>query len=346
MNKQKAFLATKILYTLGAAKLLDLYAGSPRLTVLTYHSIADVNDPDFDLYEPNVSASPAMFEQQIAYAAKNFDVVDLQAVVAFVTENKPLPKRPLLITFDDGYLNNYQLAYPILKKYGLPAVIFLMTHWMSHTYERPWWDECAYQFNRTPKTSAELPFVGTVDLPTRESRIAIRDKIMAELKKVPNAEKQVKIQEMRQALEIPDEPHPHPIFMNWEQVRELVDNRVACQPHTVNHPILTRISDEQIEEEIRLSRQHILQETPQTITAFAYPNGRVTDYNQAALNALRKYEYKVAFTLSPGPVLLEEARRHPLEIRRIYLGWRDTFEGFVMKVMGASAIGDKITYLA
>ncbi|MBZ0308392.1 MAG: polysaccharide deacetylase family protein [Anaerolineae bacterium] len=335
----------KVLYTVKADKLMNIYWGRSRLTVLAYHRIADSYAPDFDFYAPNVSATPEMFERHLEYIGQHFNVVDIQAVVDFVENNKPLPDRPLLITFDDGYLDNYEAAFPALKKYGFPAVIFLMTRWMTQTHERPWWDECAYYFFHTPKTSADLPLIGKQDFPTSQEKDMVREKLMKQLKLVSETEKRAYLNTLPQRLEVSAPQDKTPIFVNWDQVRELVANGVACQPHTVNHPILTRISAEQVDEEIKLSRDHIIQETGQQAVAFAYPNGRIADYNQAALDALRKYGYKVAFTLTSGPMPNEDVKKHPLEIRRVYLGRRDNFEVFVMKTMGASALGEPPVYV-
>ncbi len=335
----------KVLYRVKADKFMDAYWGRSRLTVLAYHRINDSYAPDFDFYGPNVSATPEMFERHLEYIGKNFNVVDLQAVVDFVENGKPLPARPLLITFDDGYLDNYEFAFPSLKKYGFPAVIFLMTRGMTNTNERPWWDECAYYFFHTRKTSADLPLIGKLEFPTPQERENVREKLMKQLKLIPEAEKRASLDKLQHVLEVPSPSMNGQIFMNWEQVRELVANGITCQPHTVNHPILTRISETQVYEEIKQSRDHIQQETGQDIVAFAYPNGRVADYNQAALNALREYGYKVAFTLTSGPMPNGDVKKHPLEIRRVYLGRRDNFEVFVMKAMGASAFGEPPAYV-
>src|SRR5215212_2664577 len=108
MNKKSLF--SLIMCKSGATALLDKVWGPNRLTVLAYHRIVDVNTPGFDHYQSNVSASPIMFERQMAYVAKNFNVIDLARLQAFIQHGEPLPERPMLITFDDGYLDNYTNA--------------------------------------------------------------------------------------------------------------------------------------------------------------------------------------------------------------------------------------------
>ncbi len=340
MNKSK-FLA-EVLHKSGGTRGLDLLWGANRLTVLGYHRIIDWHAPDFRDYEPVVSASPELFEREMAYVGENFNVIDLDALQAYLFENKSLPERPMLITFDDGYLDNYQNAFPVLKKYGFPAVIFLVTSRMENP-TRLWWDECGYCFRFTEKTSAMLPLIGEQELSTPEERKRAREQLMRQLKLIPEEAKQEAMQQMREALDI--ESDSECLFMSWDQVRELVANGVSCQPHTINHPIMTRISLEEQKRQLAESRARLRDETGLKADAFAFPNGSPADYSAETLQALRDTGYTTAFTLSPGPIPSEEARRYPLQIRRVYLGHKDTFEIFAVKVMGLEAILERTPYL-
>lgn len=330
---RKSALLAKGLYNVGASRALDLYWGRQRLTVLTYHRICDVTAPDFDLYQPNVSAAPKMFARQIDYVVKHFHVIDLTALHAYIEHGKPLPPRPLLITFDDGYLDNYQNAFPVLRSRGVPAVIFLMTSRMDNP-TLPWWDECAYYFYHTKVPSAVLPLIGERDLSTLPLRLAAREALLPQLKQIAETDKLLSLNQLSQALQVALPTTAPPLFVSWEQVRELVANGVACQPHSVTHPIMTRISDDEVRRQLADSKAHIERETNQHVTAFAYPNGRPGDYSETTIQALRETGYTLAFTLLPGPMRLDEVKQHPLEIKRVFLGYQDTFELFVMKILG------------
>src|SRR5512140_1008376 len=82
------------------------------LTVVNYHRIDYPDRKDFDSFKPNVSATPAEFDRQMDYLAQWFHVVSLKEVVAWLDGEKDLPPYAALITFDDGYLDNYTSAYP------------------------------------------------------------------------------------------------------------------------------------------------------------------------------------------------------------------------------------------
>src|SRR5436190_24399210 len=96
-----------------AFRLADTLWGPDRLTVLVYHRVADVHSPDFRYFRPNVSASPDLFRQQMAFVARHFNVIDLALLRESILHDCRLPPRPLLVTFDDGYVDNYTYAYPI-----------------------------------------------------------------------------------------------------------------------------------------------------------------------------------------------------------------------------------------
>src|SRR5688500_11859829 len=93
------------------------------LTVVNYHRIDDPYRKDFDSFKPNVSATPQDFDRQLAYLRRWFNVVSLKDVVEWLDGRKELPPYAALITFDDGYLDNYTAAFPILRKYDFPALI-------------------------------------------------------------------------------------------------------------------------------------------------------------------------------------------------------------------------------
>lgn len=334
---KKSQLALSLLSGSGATRLLDAYWGPQRLTVLAYHRIADANAPDFLYYRSNVSATPEMFERQMAWCAKHFNVIDLTLLLAFLQKGRPLPPRPMLITFDDGYLDNYTQALPILQRYGLPAVIFLMTDRMDYPAP-PWWDEVAYLFDQTRKTGATLPLIGQHDLSTPELRVQTREKLMRQLKLVPETRKQEALQELRDVLEVAPPGAEPPLFVSWDQVRELVSYGISCQPHTISHPILTRIDEAEVRRQVTESKARIEAETLRPAQFFAYPNGTLADYSPFAMRALREAGYLAAVTLTPGPMRMRAVQRHPYQIARVYVGFWDSFEMFVMKVMGLPAL--------
>lgn len=103
--------------------LSKLFRRQKRISILLYHSIGQ-NDARYNV-------NPEQFEMQMEYLRKNYDVVSLDTILGFIKQGKDLPKKTVAITFDDGYYNVYQNAYPILKKCRFPAAIFIATGYVQ-----------------------------------------------------------------------------------------------------------------------------------------------------------------------------------------------------------------------
>lgn len=105
-------------------------AGAIEVPVLMYHKV-NSNPLTGGL---GIRVAPVRFERQMRYLANNgYHTVSLTDLVAFLEKNEVLPSRPVVITFDDGYLDNYQHAFPVLKKYGFTATIFVVVNYVGKT---------------------------------------------------------------------------------------------------------------------------------------------------------------------------------------------------------------------
>ncbi|MEO6420555.1 MAG: polysaccharide deacetylase family protein, partial [Polyangiaceae bacterium] len=140
---------------LGLLLRLRARTQAPWLTVLTYHRIANplvAADVDQDV----VDARPEEFEQQLAFLGKYCSVIGLDDLLAF-QRGRALPPNPVLITFDDGYRDNYETAFPMLKSRGMTAVFFIAT---SFIQERRmfWWDRLSYLIKRSKRGVLELTY--------------------------------------------------------------------------------------------------------------------------------------------------------------------------------------------
>lgn len=308
----------------------DLLWGRDRLTTLVYHRIGDPGDPGMEFDPAVFSATPEMFERQMRWVSANFNVIGIRDLLAHMDDGPRLPERPLLITFDDGYRDNHEVAFPVLRGLGLPAVIFLATGAIG-TDRVMWWDELRFLLLRTERTGADLPLVGPRSLHDAPSRTSARMELLAALKGVTDDERVVAMADLRQVLGV-EAPRPEtPLFMDWDAVAELVANRVECQPHTVDHPILIRVDGGRARREISESAAEITRRTGRSSVAFAYPNG---DWSQDVMHALGEAGIRLAFTMRLGPVRARDWQEAPLEIPRVPLDATDSWDMFRLKASG------------
>jgi len=165
-----------------------LYGGR-RLTVLAYHRVADHQAPGFDTYRRNVSAAPEEFSRQMDYVAEHFHPVSLGRVAAALDGGPGLPRRALLVTFDDGYRDNLQAAWPILQARGIPMTLFLATDFVGGACAFPW-DFAAWCFQYTARGAADLPVVGERMWATGEERERVLGSWLETLKRLPDAQRE------------------------------------------------------------------------------------------------------------------------------------------------------------
>lgn len=305
-----------------------------RLTVLAYHRVVDLNVPGFDTFKPNVSATPAAFAAQMDFIRRRFNVVGVQDVVAWLYGQGSLLPHPALITFDDGYRDNFDHALPVLCQRNLPALVFLTTNHIGQAAPF-YWDFIAYCFQHTSCCGADLPLFGWQQWRDEHTRTAVMRRWLAALKALPDAEKWQVVRQLPAALgvSVPKDAFAD-LHLNWDQVRVMVAAGVDMGAHTQSHPILTRVPLEQARREAIGSKARIEAEIGYPVTTFAYPNGLPADFNPALYAMLTQGGFQAAFTLVPGPARLAEVRREPMAIRRIFIGHSDTLPRFAAKVMG------------
>lgn len=302
------------------------------LTVLNYHRIDDVSRSDFDTFIPNVTATRAEFSRQMDYVKRNYNVITCEYLNAFRRGESVLPPFPMLITFDDGYYDNYSNAYPILKERNLPAIIFLATDYIEKDIPF-YWDFVAYCFSHTQKTSAELPELGLVSWTEPNVRKAVVKHWINSIKRLTDHDKKKAVERLATILDVkvPSQAFSG-LHATWDQVREMNRNGIEMGAHTATHPILTRVSLSQVEDELCRSKKKIEDELGKPVISFAYPNGGPNDFSPDVVTLVKKTGFELAFTLINGTTRYADIKRNPLTIRRIYLGISDIFPRFVAKL--------------
>ena len=313
------------------------------LSVLAYHRIIDVNSPNFSGYRPVVSASPRQFYQQMSFLKRWYTIISQAELLSWLHGQQPLPSSPLLITFDDGYLDNYQYAFPILRDLGLPAIVFLTTDFVDGVHHF-YWDHVADLFCKCDRLQGHLPVLGFRKWKTLESRDQLVKEWVSVVKKYTEKDKRAALDLLGDVLMPGTTLSLHNKNMTWDMVRRMVDGGIEMGAHTCAHPILTKVSLNVVKHEVRASKRRIEQETGAPVVSFAYPNGWVTDFNEDVEQILRAQHLQLAYSLVPGPMPLRQVRKRPLAIRRITISHKDYFFRFFLKTVMAGALWRQHAY--
>jgi peptidoglycan/xylan/chitin deacetylase (PgdA/CDA1 family) len=285
---------------------------SPQVVILLYHQIS----PDQDNLFFTKPVSPQSFEKQLEDFSRTYELLPLDKLAYYIQQRKPLPKKALAITLDDGYKDNYLYAYPILKKYHAPATVFLATGHigMDRLF---WYNKVQYIIHATCLVEADVDGLGKFRMQYRKNKLKASSVVVERLKRMPEREKNSLVEKLADALRvnIPDGLGKE-FVLSWDEVREMSSDGIAFGAHTVSHPILTNLPLEQAKWEIAQSKKDIEERLGQPVTAFAYPNGGHRDFNTHIANLVKESGFLYAVTTIPhwiGP------KANIYELGRIYM---------------------------
>jgi len=150
-RKRVAF--TKILNGTGIIRLIEAFPTRAGLLVLTYHRLG--NKPDCDFDRGVISASADQFDQQIAFLKRRFPIVDFEEALRLLRNPTGMKHYYVLLSFDDGYLDNYEAALPVLRAHGCSAIFFVVPQLVG-TATLPWWDEIAFLVRSCRRSTLEI----------------------------------------------------------------------------------------------------------------------------------------------------------------------------------------------
>ncbi len=292
----------RLMGSLGVARLMRR-ANRHRPAVLMYHGVVR----DDEKYVPPWMVTESQFRWQMTYLASHHRVLPLSEVVTSLLEGRSLPPYSVALTFDDGFRNNYTIAYPILKEFGFPATIFLVTGYLD-TDQALWPDVLFQLLHRTEVEYLDLSDLGDGrhGLRTPRDRWIVFSEMIEYLKNLPVGEKNWRLRELARRLRIDLETivrneHDACALLRWSEVRAMAaEGLISFGVHTDTHEILTRLSLDEARRQIVISKQKLECQLGEPVRFFAYPNGRPGDFNEAIKQEVKKQGFTCAFASTGG----------------------------------------------
>ena len=272
--------------------LLSPGGGRGRLTIVMYHRVLERPDPLLP-HIPGVE----VFDRHMATLANGFNVLPLSEAIERLVK-RSLPPRAACITFDDGYCDNLTVAAPVMRRYRLPATIFVATGFLDGG--RMWNDSVIEAVRRASGVSinAENLGLGAHPIATDSERCQAIHMLIDQLKYLPFAER---IARVDQLCELIGAQLPTDLMLSSAEVIAARRANIEIGAHTVNHPILTRIDDRQARNEMAESKAHLEAILKEKILLFAYPNGRPDrDYATRHAQMVKEIGFKMAVSTASG----------------------------------------------
>jgi peptidoglycan/xylan/chitin deacetylase (PgdA/CDA1 family) len=282
MNKRELLARLLDVIPRGATRFLRPIHRGRCLTVLTYHRIFDI-DGRFPFDEDLVSASSKDFDYQLSYLAGHFNVINFKMLAGVLAGDGRLPSNALIITFDDGYIDNYEVAYPVLRRHGLTAVMFATAGFIGRR-RLFWWDKIAYIVKHAERgvIAIEEPLALEMRLDDYPTRQAAARALIKRAKTMPDERKERLITELAERLGVTLDEEQHQNTMNWDQLRELSRAGIEIGAHSVNHPIFSNVDTERLRTEVSEAKAMIEHELQEPIISFGSPGRGVLDPHEQA----------------------------------------------------------------
>jgi peptidoglycan/xylan/chitin deacetylase (PgdA/CDA1 family) len=270
---------------LGAFQL-SAFSFREKATVFMYHRILEPSTVDPTLIQPGMYVLPQTFRSHIQFLKENFHILSLSELVGFL-DNKKSVNGCCAITFDDGWLDNYVHAFPVLKEFKVPATIFLATGFIG-TDRLFWPDELAFYLRQSVVRSSieqnkEFERILNRANVKHDISVLIENAIM-ELKSWPIHEREDFFSYLRT---FGKERQHQRLLMNWNEASKMQESGfISFGAHTSNHVILDQVPLQQAEEEIFASHREILNYLGVAPEFFSYPNGNFTPEVKGILRRL------------------------------------------------------------
>ncbi len=241
--------------------------------------------------------STAILDQYLGYLKKHrYNVISLSDYVKVLINHEDLSKA-VVFTVDDGYRDFYLHAYPVFKKYGYSAAIFLTSDFIENKLFF-WWDTVEYIFNETKVEMLDFPQLdlNKITLTNSNDKTKYASQTIARLKKVPNADKLSMIEQLVRLLNVDISAQPNGIYapLSWSEISEMKEHGIEFHPHTKTHPILSNSSVEQQKDELITAKAIIENKLKSKADIFCYPNGDYGDFTEDTISILKSAGYIAA----------------------------------------------------
>lgn len=312
----------------GYAMARAITAGHPR--ILMYHRFSKVPAPG------HVGAGE--FEQQVRYISRHYNPVTVSRIALALYEGESLPRNSIAITVDDGYEDFFSIAWPILKKYKVPATFYVTTGFVNGDLWL-WPDQLRYLLEQSPEIENRFNFgLFNVQTPVKAAEFEqVFWRINQIMLKADNAEKLQCLDAMASAwqVELPDEPPKGYKAVTWGQLQQMQAEGLEVGGHTKTHPSLARVSLDEAGSEISGCFQALEQNLGKAIRSFCYPNGTPEDFVGAQVELVQRAGFSCA------TVAFADSREHRQRYAmRRHSSSADQFQ-FLKAVSGIELLGLK-----
>lgn len=284
------------------------------LRILAYHRVLESAEPPGFRFDPElISASAEQFHDQMKLLRRRFHPLSFEDLLACIDRGSRLPKHAVMVTFDDGYDDNYRVAFPILRDQGMSAMFFVSTGHIDsgQPYAYDW---LVYMICTTEAERLQVPEAG-IDAVIPTTLDARRELVVNLLDRIKHLDADVQsgiIGRLERDWGIARAPHPDCLPMNWDQLREMQRGGMEIGSHGVDHLMLSKLPREQMRREVFESKQRLEQELGVPAKVLSYPVGGPHAFDESVEETVREAGYRLACSYMAGTSTTAHASRYSL----------------------------------
>lgn len=274
----------------------------PKLLVLAYHRV--LTEAKFDPLGTAVSLKT--FNKQIDCLARKYPVISLSQAITQCREGPTKAATQVVLTFDDGYHDNYEIVYPFLKRRGFPAAYFIVTDYIGK--DRPLWYNQLFELLYKNKHIRAITIANKVIRHNiMQPRLSFIFSVMERIKSLTCQERQIILDSLEE--EVNKKPflrYSDNRFMTWAEVREMTRDGMEIGSHSLTHSSLSKLPFGEAAQEIKKSKEVIEENIKKSCEHFAFPFGNRNDCNQALISCVKEAGFRTCLLNMHGYNYLEK----------------------------------------
>lgn len=281
-------------FSLGGGAWLCRRLAKPAVFMLVYHRI--VKDDEVGVL-PYISVTADNLKRQIRHFKRCYRIISLEEAVGRLKEGR-IDRNYLVVTFDDGYADNYLPGLPIFQEEQVSPAIFVTTGCVERG--EPLWPDLLRRmvYGYKGKFPIDLPQFGVTLREGLREKISVLKTLIAHGKKLDGFARARFLEQVAAVFGQPGESSS--LMLDWTQVERLCSEGITIGSHTINHPVLSNVSDAVIVDEISESKKMLEAKTGRPVKFFAYPNGTACDFTNNTMAHLKSAGYEAAVTTMRG----------------------------------------------
>lgn len=258
-------LASQIIVRSGISRVGRQIGDKNGAYILYGHRVADNDDGYLEGLRPDY------FEAQLRYLTRHYQVIPLGTLIEALASNTPVPERSVVLTFDDGFRDNYEIAFPLLQKFGVPATVFVVTDSLSDG-ALPWAQQIGVMLQNTNAKTLNLPVFSQTafELGTEMQRKQAFHRLLKHIGPLRKDSREGVLGQLKEQLNVTP---PIDQMMTWDQAREMQAAGHEIGAHTCSHALMGQIPADEAEAELTGCKAALKREMDLDNPSFCFPGG-------------------------------------------------------------------------